>query len=366
MLSQTNTPESDLPRLLASGFDSLYVSYFLDFATSAVDFAQLAYEQQRLKDIQENDFKVLNLGTETLALLPHGQHPYRFVFECDAFRIAIAERMQPSCYVQFLSKGLWRDGVHALRTRLDAWFASMNLKPVRREIVSRADYAFDYDVPECDFRIGDFVSRASKDAGFRGHGRPQTFVFGTGQTVARIYDKVAEIEEQSRKYWFYDIWQQGTNVWRVEFQVRSKRLQEIGIRTLDDLDILIRDLLHGLATNHTTLRRPNGDTNRSRWPLHPLWLSLIRDIEAGSRTGTIGVLSEKNSAEYRREKIVRSQYGNLAAFAALEAVVSGRPGVRSLEETLYDFRKSLAFLHSVPLWEDAIERKIQAYRLGKW
>jgi hypothetical protein len=54
-----------------------------------------------------------------------------------------------------------------------------------------------------DFDEDSFVSRTHKDSQYRDHGKIQTFTLGQGRHCLRIYDKVAEIEQQSDKVWFF-------------------------------------------------------------------------------------------------------------------------------------------------------------------
>ncbi len=87
----------------------------------------------------------------------------------------------------------------------------------------------------------------------------------------RVYDKIAEIKQQSDKVWFFLLWEEDENVWRIEWQIRKAVLKKFGIVTFNDLKNRQGDLLYYLAVEHDTLRIPNNDSNKSRWPLHPLW-----------------------------------------------------------------------------------------------
>ncbi len=188
-----------LPAALINGLDSLYVSYFLDMTTGKLDFEELEYQKQRLKADKGRQFIEISLGSETFALRPYGRNRYAYVLANEAFEIRLTELMQPSCYVQFFSKALWTEGVGALLERFEAWRESLELRPRRPERVSRADWAFDFHLPSADFIADDFVSRAAKDATHRDNRAEQTFTFGKGDVVVRVYDKVAEIEQQSGK-----------------------------------------------------------------------------------------------------------------------------------------------------------------------
>jgi hypothetical protein len=96
------------------------------------------------------------------------------------------------------------------------------------ESVSRVDFSFDYSLPVVDFHEDCFVSLSSKDSQHREDGHVQTFTLGRGDVVLRVYDKVAEIKQQSDKVWLYLLWGQDANVWRLEWQVRKPILGTSG------------------------------------------------------------------------------------------------------------------------------------------
>ena len=67
------------------------------------------------------------------------------------------------------------------------------------------DFTFDYLLPSVDFDEDSVVSLSGKDAQYRENGRLQTLTFGKSDVVLRIYDKVAEIEQQSDKVWLFQL-----------------------------------------------------------------------------------------------------------------------------------------------------------------
>ena len=207
------------------------------------------------------------LGTERFALLPYGRNPYSYVLINKSFEVRLGEHMRPNCHVQFFSEALWKSGAECTLATIEEWFRSMGFNHFRPNVVSRADWAFDYHLPLIDFAWDDFVSAAAKESSWRKHRKTETFVFGVGDPVIRVYDKAAEIEQVSGKTWFHQLWGRKDEVWRIEFQARRDRLGLAGINSTADIGCFQGDLLRELARKHTTLRVPNGDSNRSRWPL---------------------------------------------------------------------------------------------------
>jgi len=356
---------ADRPKLLLSGLDSLYVSYYLD--TAALPWEELAYRKEKLQRTRSDDFTEIELGGEAFAVLPHGAHPYPYVLRNDWAELRIAETLQPSCHIRFPSKALWELGVEALLQRARDWMAATDLPAFKDNAVARADWAFDYDLPTIDFLPEHFLSRARKDATHRDHGKLQTVVFGRGDIVIRVYDKVAEIGDQSGKAWFFDLWGQRDNVWRVECQVRRERLKEAGIRTTEELMDLQNDLLRELATRHTTLRRPSSDSNRARWPLHPLWRALREDIAKLPQTGLVRHIDPRNPLDWRLYQQAKAMYGNLKGLtAALMLLRDQTDPTMPLDTVLGELPALLRTHHDDALWASEIGDRIRRYDLGLW
>jgi hypothetical protein len=352
------------PRLLLQGLDSLYVSYYVDTTTPTFDWDELAYEKEKVRQSKGKKFKELPFGTETLALMPAGGHPYTYVLRNQDFIIRLGERINPACHVQFLSQGLWANGYQAQHARIVAWLNSVNLRRTRLETISRADWAFDYLLPVMDFGTPNIVSRAAIEAVWMENKQVQTFQVGKGDTVLRIYDKMAEVTQSSDKLWFLKLWGVSESVWRVEVQARNERLKQAAIRTIQDLSDLGGDLLREVTSQHTTLRRVVGDTNRSRWPLHPLWDALHEDIARLDQTGLIRDISSKAGLEWRRRRLTQSVYGYLKRLATFEALQSDGKQVPDLEWVMEALQDGLNDFHDAGSWRSDVERLVAEERLG--
>lgn len=359
--THVNTPE--LPKLLISGIDSLYVSYYLDGL--GFDWEDLDYRKEQLKQDRRQDFTRVLLGGQGWNLMPYGKFPYAYTLRNEYFQIFLAKNNSPNCYVQFQSKGLWTKGVDWLHNWLLDWFDELAIKQTRTESVSRVDFAFDFDLPVIDFKQDDFISRAAKDSLWRQHGTAQSFIFGSGTVVLRLYDKVAEIEQQSEKYWFYDLWGQEKNVWRIEFQIRSNRLKKIGINSLEDMKDFRGDILRELAIKHTSLRQPTNDINRSRWPYHPLWKSLLDAIDQEPQTGLIETFQPANSLNYSLNHQLRSFYGDIKGLGSLLSVMRSRNTPMSFEKTLELLPKLLEKTHHPILWTTDVQKRMDKRRMGQ-
>jgi hypothetical protein len=106
----------------------------------------------------------------------------------------------------------------------------------------------------------------------------ETFQYGQGDVVVRVYNKVKEIAH-SKKSWVKESWafaggyDKALPVWRIEVQLRRKALSELGIdhpaQVLDRPGALLD---YGLCW--ANLRVPTGDSTKTRWPEHPDWARL--------------------------------------------------------------------------------------------
>ena len=393
------------PRHLIAGLDSLYMSYYLDLETSLLDFEDLAFRKLMLAD-REPGFDEVTLGSERFLLKPYGKKPYRYVLVNDAFEVALAERLKPSVSVQFMSKALWHEGANGLHERMLAWAESLKAYIYQPETVSRADWAFDFALPRIDFAEDNFLSRARKDNKWRDAGEVQTFQFGTGDTVIRVYNKRAEIEQVSGKVWFYDLWapslrdlpiaalsiegepkgqpligepaightaigeppisdpigKDGPDIWRVEFQVRRDRLREAGINSYSELTDFAGDLLRDLAGRHTTLRQPSGDSNKARWALHPLWVELQAAIEAMPAHGLLRAYREQSLLDYRLSKVLKSVYGYTKGLAVLMRLLQDDKNAPLEFDALLSKLPALLKQHHAPtLWREEVDKRVREY-----
>jgi hypothetical protein len=274
---------------------------------------------------------------------------------------------RPSFYVTFRSEALWRDSAAGVHARFVAWAQSAGLVVEGPEVVSRVDWSFDYHLPVLDFDESHFVSVAAKDSKHREGGRIQTLTFGRGDIVLRVYDKIAEIEQQSHKTWLLELWGGVCeDVWRIEWQARKALLRQFGIRTFESLREREADVLRYLVSEHTTLRVPSGDSNRSRWPLHPLWQDLQRRID---ETASLGAKRSDTFASALDERLTRSLisvYGYLKRIAAIHVLQQGRHDVVPLALLLSELRLQLQRIHDPLAWDSDVRKRIDEMRVGPW
>ena len=354
-------------RSLLMGHDTIECAYYLHSGgTSGIDFERLTALREELRLAKVREPVVVHLGSESFLLQPYGSASgYPLVMSNADYIIQFGELNNPSFFVKFLSEALWRDSALGLHQRFIAWAASVGLYPMREETLSRVDWAFDYYLPVIDFDADSFVSLSVKDAIHREERKAQTFSFGTGDVVLRVYDKVAEIAQQSGKTWFFKFWGCKEHVWRIEYQVRKAILRRFGVRTFADLEERQGDVLRYLASEHDTLRVPNGDGNRSRWPLHPLWIDLQARIAELPALGVLREIDPALAIEERLTYIAMSVHGYYKRVAAIYAIQQGKDAV-SREEAGRYLELFLRRVHDPLSWRVDVEKRANQMRLGQW
>lgn len=355
-------------RFLISGHDTVEVCYYLrPLPDCWLDFQEIGFQKESLHQSKRRDPKIIELGNESFVLKSHGSgNGFPFVMENDTYIVEFGEFNHPSFRVKFRSRPLWEHGVLALHQRFQNWADAAGLCAIQPESLSRVDFTFDYLLPEIDFDEDSMVSLSKKDNKHRDDGKINGLVYGKSDIVLRIYDKVLEIAEQSGKVWLFQLWGGVTeNVWRIEWQARQAPLRRFGIRTVDDLLSLQGDLLRYLATVHDTLRTKTEDSNRSRWPLHPLWQDIMSRIESMECQGVHRVIDEKEVLNQRLMRIAISAYGNLKRIGAIHAV-KNENDFTGFNAAIQELQRLLNSMHDPLTWKNDVDSRIKEIRFGQW
>lgn len=354
--------------LLLAGHDTIECAYYLaQTGGGGIDFERLAVDKEELRQAKVRKPKPIKLGSQEFLLYGHGtKSGYPFLLENDTYSIQCGEFNNPSFYVTFRSFALWQFGAWALHQRFLTWAEEMGLSAFKLESLSRVDFTFDYLLPEIDFDEDAFVSLSAKDNQHRKNRKIQTFRFGEGDIVLRVYDKIAEILESSAKAWFFELWGGITHdVWRIEWQVRKATLRRFSLRTFDDLKSGQGDVLRYLSADHTTLRVPNEDGNRSRWPLHPLWLGLQEQIKTLEAQGVYREIDPAGLFDERLMRIAISMYGYLKRIAAIDCIRLKKETV-SDADALLRLERLVARVHDPLTWDSDVQKRVDLMRLGEW
>jgi hypothetical protein len=202
-------------------------------------------------------------------------------------RLSLAKNIPPMS-VRLLAQGLASRGVDALWAKSKELGSEMALS---RNNLTRIDVAADFQgwVPTFDE-----MRYAVCKSGFRpvypNTVSPETFQFGKGEVVVRLYDKTKEVAAKNHGWW-HNVWKlhgydPSLPVWRLEVQLRSAALKELGARNTDHA---LEDIygLFSYGLDWCSLRVPATDSNLRRAPEHPAWLDLREKFAPANVLGRI-------------------------------------------------------------------------------
>lgn len=354
-------------RFLLSGHDTVEVCYYLRAGLDCqIDFSDLGFKKEELRQSKRHGPTVLNYGGAEFLLRPYGsRNGYPFVIENPDYVIEFGEFNDPSFRVKFRSKALWQHGAQSMHDWFQAWAERIGFFAIRPESLSRVDFTFDYELAEPDFNENSVVSLSAKDNKYRDNGKLNGLVYGKSDVVLRIYDKVLEIQEQSQKSWFFQLWGISEDVWRIEWQTRQNHLRRFGIRTFADLYAQQGDLLRYLSESHDTLRLAGADTNRSRWPLHPLWVDLQERIREFECQGIWREIDEQEALEERMMRLAISVYGYCKRVAAVRRVQQGKDFM-DLPTAQRELLELMRHVHDPLAWKLDVDNRVKLMQLGQW
>jgi hypothetical protein len=305
-------PLSDVPdayaHLAAQGWDTVQEALALKPSPLFIDILEVGQRQAREARDDLEGVSLIQLGDHTFkshATGARGGFRWR-IADDDVLLMIASPKREWTISARYLSAGLWEHGLSALRERI---FRA--LRPYTSQAsddcvrVSRADWCFDFYSPTFSREFDPGIARnvvchssakaeecGSYDLWAR-NGRGETLTIGskTGLQV-QLYDKTKEITDASGKTWLYPVWRAGLgfdpwcdggnadnagngnrprDMWRLECRFSGEYLKDRNVRRPHEL-VEGRDRLISEALFSRRLTVPQaGDSNRRRWPLHPIF-----------------------------------------------------------------------------------------------
>lgn len=329
-------------------FDGLDVSFTGAFPEETLEILRAAKEQA----IRNNYAKTITcIGASQIAIqvYPTGSRGgYAFVFDTgpDGAIWFIKDSIIPragNIRLSLTSLNLALNGYAAARDRILCHLVDIGVIGVfedenslpfglpPKSIMSRVDYCFDF-ITDNDFEPDpkNFVTHPrttvtgilTEDIKFalRG-GYYQSVMVGkmpNRQTV--IYDKTAEIISHHKPYW-WALWGLDPEkfkgrIWRVETRAGKNELDNWNIKTFEDLETKIGDVFQKnlTATRYTERSK---DSNRSRWPVHPLWESCqetAKDVLAPYTSNATRKKVITDLREVIQARAIKNMRGSVATF----------------------------------------------------
>ena len=235
-----SSPETDF-RVLSSNIDTLYLSMNISWHDETF-FRILDNEKNKAAKVKQNSFInfILPDGNLSFEIKPFGVNGYSWLIYNRNYSLKIGNWLQPlsrpSIMIEIHSETLWSFGpLEAVKYIVNfIRFFGGEMKSIKP---SRVDLCLDLLVPENFWNIDLIkykVTRATDTRTHFKHNKLTGISIGKGKISARLYDKVLEIKQQSKKFWMFDIWgfqevPEGKRVIRIEFQLRRELLKELNI-----------------------------------------------------------------------------------------------------------------------------------------
>lgn len=272
-------------RVLRVGVDSLYVSFNGNLLPSVQNELTLRKFSAQSRDPAEQALAQWTVGKHVFEVSDKGRQGYAFILRDNAYQISLRSGdggKLPVAYVQVSSELLAHQHLEAVVEELSTIIeelAEAELFPVISRIDLYADFQTATDIGA--LARDAWITQASGIDTYARRGKFTGWVFGAGGILSvRLYDKTAEIEQKSGKTFFHELWRRSgwdgqSTVWRLELQFRREVLTQFKIWGFDQLKDKLGGLWLSVLTSWLRLVVPDPtDSNRARWPLHPLWAKL--------------------------------------------------------------------------------------------
>jgi hypothetical protein len=266
-------------RVLWTGVDTLEASFAGDLA----DDLRVYLGEKKGQSQQDKLPVAATIGGKRFFVHPAGMRPWHYRAENEEMQLRLhSESQAPALSVRLSALGLVTQGHVALYGLAREIAKSLDLSEAG---VTRLDIAVDFQGWAPTEEEMKNVVCPAKYRSIHWNGRePETFYFGKGDLLVRVYNKTREIVKHGKE-WMRDVWAQSAGfdpqeeVWRFEVQMRRPVLKAMGCAdagsALEQLDRLL-----GFAFGWCNLRVPSGP-NQTRWPEDPRWTALRKGARAG-------------------------------------------------------------------------------------
>ncbi len=342
-VSNKYNPEYFKP--LRWGIDSLYLSFVGQIHPDQES------ELERLKKLAQSDaldqqaLAQINISNHVFEVKDKSTGMFAFTLEDNCFRINLSRaraKSLPMAYVKISSEYLTHKKHDEIVNELHNLLGNLGVINSSPSI-SRIDLFVDFSSSESmeSWDRHAWVTRSDKIDQYSVKGIFSGWSIGMASPmVARLYDKVLEIIHSKKDYlvplWNQAGWSGDSRIWRMEFQFNREILRQLNIKTYQDAIQNLNGLWSYAATSWLRLTLPNPeDSNRSRWPLHPLW-GYIASIDFETFGGE---LSRSFSAQRipSDQRLFSHGFSVLSSFMAREGVTDWGAGLELYCTKLYHY-----------------------------
>jgi hypothetical protein len=359
---------ADAFRLLRCGIDSLYLSFrgelSLDWFARLTELKEKAQSESK----KEQSLAQVKIGEHLFEVADRGSRFYAFVLRDNAFSISVSRGTAvPLAYAQVRSEYLAHQPLEAIVEALR--FVVNTLGKVKGSpLVSRVDLCADF-VPPCEMDGWTHRAWVTRARVIRPHYVNHRFTGWSigegGPLVCRLYDKVFEIVTKSQAVHLFELWgaagwEMSTPVFRLEAQFRRDVLDQMGLKSVEQVTRNLRGLWRYFSEDWLRLTVPDdSDINPTRWPTHPLWAALS--------SLPWGESEQPRLKRFRKERLPRDErifpaaLGYLSSFMARERIEDSGEGLGTFWQALREHFDSKA-KHDGQSFEDLLQTRVAAKR----
>ena len=358
--------------LLHQGFDGL------DLAFKAQLKVPIAGLLARARDdaATRHEPQLVNLAGHPVHVLEGGARGgYRY--KCDTGPLgAIWFFKTPSARdpwgvrVTVKSLPLAKNGIHAVYEELKAFVAHTCSNYSEEDVsIGRVDYALDFLLDGFVLTPDQFVmhsrltrteDRESSEVGRSGRVYSVRIGKMPGQQIA-FYDKRSDVLSKSKLEW-WEIWNSNLSlrdlppicpgntknrIWRIEFRAGKHFLKkQKSITSLEEF-LQVGGSLFAEMADGIRYTFPCEDTNRARWPSHPIWSSVQSHLALGL-SEMMGAISSDRVREITRSKLIELLEQQIVGCAATQLVAMELDDVEVCDQARVVSDRLIALIQADP------------------
>lgn len=360
----SNKYDPDYFQPLRWGIDSLYLSFAGSLHLDQE--AKLERLKKLAQTIQPADQATaqLQVNEHIFEVLDKGARLFPYALEDNCFRIQLSRnraKSMPMAYVKISSEYLTHKSVNDIVSDLTSVLSVLGVLESPPK-VSRIDLFVDFASNEDmeSWKRDAWVTRAEDINQYSVKGVFSGWTIGLGSPMsARLYNKLLEIVTSKKGYlvplWNEAGWNGETPIWRLEFEFKRDILSQLDVQALSVALQNLNGLWSYATTDWLKLTIPSEtDTNRSRWPIHPLWICLASiDFET-----TGGALSREFSPQRvpSDKRLFEAGFSVITSYMARGQVTDFYEGLRGFCRDLYAHFDSRAIVLGTTLGDFVEER----------
>ena len=364
------SPPSNIPcKYLLSGIDSLSLAIDVQWQNS--DFFTLLDKAKAIAKECETECPLFFDTDQDFSFMvsSHGSKGYAWLLQGKEYALKIGDWLtpgnRPSVMVEIRSETLWRYSPSVAVQRILIFLENQAAKIIVVK-PSRLDLCLDLLLPVETWTLNlldTAVTRSAHRAPFFKHQNLTGIQFGKGDISARLYDKALEINQKSKKFWFYDLWKidsvpDGFRAIRVEFQLRRGVLKTLGLDTLDAAFPTLENIWAYCSQKWLAFHN-HPERQYHHRPLSPWW-QVVQNSFLGIEQPTPLIRAKAISTECHR--LARQAYGY---FISLLGVRLTSPSNAITSTDLFDeFIQSTILAGKTPkdIVDDVAEKVLKLYR----